>query len=141
MRGGFGHARQHLVHRERTGDPLGEVGEHLVWAGALTVHEPIRQPLESVARGLEDDRDQCCRDQRQDQIGLAARMNERADARDHRDVDDRDARAKCAVHQGPIDDQIDVVQPIAQDRDRHRGDECDQADQVHEAKEPVEAAD
>jgi hypothetical protein len=41
VRGGFGHARQHLVQRECGRDPVGEIGEHFVWARALAIHEAI----------------------------------------------------------------------------------------------------
>ena len=127
MRGGFGHARQHFVHRQRAGDPAREIGEHFVRAGALAIYEPIRQPLESLARRLEDDRDECCRDQRQHQIGLAADVRQRADARDYATYDDGDARAEATIDQRAIDHQIDVVQPVTKDRDRDRGDKGQQA--------------
>ncbi len=122
------HARQCLVGGVRFRDPLGELRQNLVGGRSLAVDEAIGDLLQSLTHGLERDRHDGGGEDRKKQVGLATSANEGADAHDDAHVDRCDEGRKGAVDQGAADDDVDVVQAVAKDRDRdrcresHRGD-------------------
>ena len=107
--GRFGHARQHLVDGQRLGHAPGELGQHLIRAGAMAVHDPVRQALHPLPHRLEGDRDRRGGQNRQSQARLATGADQRAHAHNQRDVYRSDQRRQRAVHQRAVDDQVDVV--------------------------------
>src|ERR1039457_691888 len=104
----------------RRGNLTREGGEHLVWGGALAVHEPVRDSLHTLTDRLKPDRDDDRRDDRQPQIRLTATANQCADADRDTDVDGGDEGGKDAVDQRSVDDDVDVVEMVFQDGNANR---------------------
>ena len=94
----------------------GEVGEHLVGRGPLPVHDPVRDQLGPAPQRLEQQRD------RQGRRGIeqrAARVTgERPDAHHDAGVNGRERRREQAIHDGAVDDDVDLVQAVLEDRER-----------------------
>ena len=107
------HPRQDVLAAVRLADVFGESRQDLVRRGALAVDHAVRGPLGAVPRRLERDRDDGRRHQREELRGA----DERADHDDDRHVHDRDERAEDPVDDRLADDDIDVVEPVFQDRD------------------------
>ena len=109
-----GRARQHVLHRVGPGHPVGELRENLVRGGPLSVHEPVREPPAPVADGLKGDRDDRCREDRQADVAL--RADDRADPHHDPHVDRGDDRSQGEVDEGLVDDHVDLVEAVAEDR-------------------------
>ena len=110
-----GHAWQDLVRCICLRDLARESGEHLVWGGAIPVHEPVGNLLDTLTNGLEPNRNDDRRDDRQPEIRLATATNQRADADRDTDVDGGDECRKDAVDEGSADDDVDVIEAVFQD--------------------------
>ena len=99
--------------------PPRQVGEHLIRGRPLPVHQPVRPPLQPLAHRLEGKGDERCGRDRQPQVG----SGEQGTNADHRgDVDRCDEHRQPQEHERPVDDDVDVVQPVFRDGDaeRHR---------------------
>ena len=93
----------------------------------------VRHPLRPSPGRLEQDSDRHRCGDRQD--GAPLPPDERTDARDHADIDGGERRSEQPVHDGAVDDHVDLVQPVLQDGDRERSrkaEEDDEADGVEE---------
>ena len=101
-----------MLARERLAHVRGESREDLVGRGALAVDHPVRGALRLLASGLERDRDDGGGDEREE----LRRPDERPDDHDDRDVHDRDERREQAVDDRLVDEEVDVVQAVLQDR-------------------------
>jgi hypothetical protein len=118
-------------------DPVGpghlfrEVGEHLVRGRPFPVDEAVRHTLRTASQRLEQERDRDGGHDRQKRASTAA--DQRPDPGDDADVHGREGRGEEAVHERAVDDDVDLVQAVLQDRDREgRGDaeEHDDGDDV-----------
>jgi len=106
---------------------LGEVGQHLIRRGPLAVHEAVREQPGPVPQGLEQQGDQDGRGDREDRAAPVSR--ERPDSQDDARVHGREGCREQAVDNGALDDDVDVVQPVLEDRGRHRGRDSDEHDE------------
>jgi hypothetical protein len=79
-----------------------------------------------VPHRLEQQGDRDSRGDRQDRAAAVSR--ERPDAQDDARVYGRKCRREQAVNDGAADDDVDVVQPVPEDRFRHRGRDPEQDD-------------
>jgi hypothetical protein len=62
------------------------------------------------------------RDDRRGHKGQAlGRADERAEHRHEQHVHGRDERRQAAIDDGPVDEDVDLVQPVPQDGDADRG--------------------
>ena len=118
----LGQAGQHLVHRERPGDPAGEVGQDLIGAGAPAVDEAVGEALQALPHGLEGHGHGRGSQEGQRQVGLATCAEQRADPRDDRDVRPGNEECQRPVDQRLVDDEIVLVEPVLEDRDAERAD-------------------
>ena len=119
-----GHARQHLVSGIRLRHLSGELTEHFVGCRSLSIDQPVGDPLQALPHRLKSHRHDDGRDDGQPEIGLATAAHQRPDANRDADVDSRDQRRQCAVHERSADDHVDVVQPVFEDRDADRSGDC-----------------
>ena len=117
-----GRARQHVLHRVRPGHPVGELRENLVRGGPLSVHEPVGEPPAPVPDRLEGDgHDRRGQDRQAD---VALRADDRADPHHDPHVDRGDDRGQGEVDEGLVDDHVDLVEAVAEDRQGcRRGDQ------------------
>jgi hypothetical protein len=84
----------------------------------LTVEQPVHAPLQSHPQRLEPDRDQPGGHQRDRQLGPLAQQRPQPAHDRHIPAHHRDREQ--SVHHGPVDQPVDVVQVVAQDRDPDR---------------------
>ncbi|TME44782.1 MAG: hypothetical protein E6I60_16335 [Chloroflexi bacterium] len=99
---------------------MGELRQHFVWRRTLAIDETIRQPLDPLADGLKYEGDHGGRRNGQRQVGLTSGTNEGADANHDPDVDRRDEGGECAIDQRSVENDVDFVEPVAQDGHHHR---------------------
>ena len=118
---------EHILQVESARHPFGEVRQHLVGRGSLAVHETVREPPRPGAQRLEQQGDRHRRSDRQRRTAPPA--DERPDPDDHADVHDRDPRREHAIDDGPIDDDVDLIEPVLQDGDRECGRHPDEHDE------------
>ncbi len=114
----LGHPRQDIVGGVGPRDPFGELGQHLVRGRAPPVHNAVRQSACPTAHRLERERDDPRGERGEQRAPALPRECPHAD--DDRHVHDRDERDECAEHHRLADDNVDVVQAVAHDRDRDR---------------------
>jgi hypothetical protein len=111
------HPREHVLDRQRLADPLRELRQHLVRSRALAVDEPVGEAARPVAERLEDQRDDRDRREHQD-VETGARVgHEVADADHEADVDEGDEAGEDREDDGLLDHDVEVVEPVFQDRD------------------------
>ena len=124
--GGAGQDGHHLGDRlvvvQLPGHVVGEVGQHLVGRGPLPVHQPVGDPAGPLPSGLEQQGDRDGRGDRQHRAALLP--GERPDAQHDPGVHGGQPGRDQAVDDGPVDDDVDLVQPVLQDPDRDRGREA-----------------
>ena len=113
------HPFQYVIERVRAGHPLREVGQHLVRRRSVAVDKPVRKILRATAQRLEEQRDGHGRGGREDGIADPV-SDQRPDPHHHDEVQAGESRGQQPVHDRAIDDHVDVVEPVPQDRDRDR---------------------
>ena len=97
-------------------DLAAEVGQRVVGRGPGSVGEPVGELHDPAAQRLEGHRDDSGRDHGgPEPVGLAAEQP--AHAHDQEDVAGRDDQRRHAVDDRAIDDHVDVVEPVPEDRD------------------------
>ena len=132
--GGAGQHRRHPLQCragvQLPGHVLREVGEHLVGRGPPPVHDPVRQKLRPAAKRLEQHRD---RQRRRHIEQRPARVtSKRPDPHHDQHVDRRQRRRQQPVPDGTVDDDVDLVQAVLQDRHRDsRGNPEQRDDRYH----------
>src|ERR1700730_9321344 len=119
-RGRFRHPRENFVWSERFRHPLGEIGHDLVRRGTLSVNKPVREVLHALANGLEGDGHDSSRNDREQEVWFTLRPDQAADPNDDAHVDRRNERGQRAEDDGPVDDDVDVVEAVLQDGDTDR---------------------
>ena len=113
---GLGHRGEQRVGRRALTEPAAEVGQRVVRRRARAVGEPVGEAHHRAAQRLERHRDDCCRDDRRPEpLDLPAEHG--SDPDDQGDVADRDEQRRHTEDDGPVDDQLHVVQPVPQDGD------------------------
>ena len=120
-------------------DPLRELREHLVRGRALPIDEPVGETLDALAHGLEGNRHDRGRGDRQWHVGLVARADERADPDHDGHVHGRDEPNQPDVEQRLVDDDVELVEPVLEHRE---GDGYGETDpQGHEHHRPGDVRD
>ena len=114
------HPRQQILRRVRAAESVGELRQHLVWGRSLPVDEMVGEALHPLAHGLEGDRHDAGRQDRERDVRLSAPADERSDPNHDRDIDTGDERGERTVDDGLVEDDVDVVQAVPQDRDADR---------------------
>ena len=117
-RHGIDERREHGVGPERRLEPMAELGDRARRLVACAVQEPVDAALEAIAQGRRGQR--AHRGRRGGDEPPLARPD-RADAEHERGVGAHDARAQRAVDERAVEDELDVVQPVADDRDPGQG--------------------
>ena len=126
-------AGQHGLGGRRHLEATSQAGNRRRRIVALAVEQVVDGALQPVAQRVEHERHQPRGDDRGADSHLLAQ--ERPRERDHDCVGAHDAGRQCAVEQCAIDDDVDLVQPVAQDRDA-RDDR--QGDEAEDARRPEE---
>jgi hypothetical protein len=90
-------------------------GEHLVGRRTAAVDRAVRPVLDTGAHRLEQHGDECGRPDRQGEVRRIA--DQRPDAHHRHGVQPGDERREGDEHDGPAEDEVDVVEPVAHDRD------------------------
>ena len=103
---------------------MAELGDRARRLVARAVQEPVDATLEAVAQG--------CRGQRADRGRRggdepALARPDRADAEHERGIGTHDARTQRPVHERAVEDEVDVVQPVADHRDPGHDGQCDRS--------------
>ena len=140
----LGHARQHVLGGVALGDPIREVGQHLVRRGAPAVHDPIREAAGALADRLERHREHRSRHEAERRVEPGS--DERTETADDPDVDHADRGRHDGGHDRFADHQVEVPEPVAEHGDPARGGDPDtdadqRADEAattnHAARAPV----
>ena len=76
----------------------------------MPVHEPIDDSLDAFAHRLKGDGDDSGHRERQDEVAAVGQI--RADQPDHDDIGSDDADGEDGVNEGPVDDEVEVVQAV-----------------------------
>jgi hypothetical protein len=95
--------------RPRRGHGSRERGQDLIGRGPAAVDQPVGQPPDAVASGLERQRDHTGGNNRQPQVRLPLRADQGADPHHDGQVDQREGGGEQPVDQGAADDPVDVV--------------------------------
>ena len=133
--GGLRDGRQDRVRGRRLGEAAAEVREGLVGLGSRAEGEPVGQPGDLPPERLEGERDQCRRQQGQPEPA-GPTCHQVPDRDDERGVaDPREGRAD-REDDGPVDDHLDVVEPVAQHRDREQDRQQQVGDVERERRRP-----
>ena len=119
------HVREELVDRWDLRDPVAELRHHLVRRGPPAVDEPVREPVEQGPGRLHGDGDQDRRAEPERLVGLVA--DQRSESDHDRAVDERDPECQPRVRDRLRDDDVHVVEAVAEDRQR-----CRSRDAEHE---------
>ena len=107
----------------------GEVGQGLVRRSPRAVDQAVREQLGAAPQRLEQQGD---RDRRGDREHRAAAVaHERPDAEHDAGVHPGGRGREQPVDHGAADNDVDVVQPVHQDREGHRGRDAEQRDELH----------
>ena len=88
-------------------------------AACLPYVSRLAKPQQVIAQGLERNRDGDRHDQREPE-SLGPVVERTADGDHDDDIRPHHEGGRSGEHHGPADDHIDVVEPVAQDRDRDR---------------------
>ena len=123
-----GHPRQQVLGGVGPRHPPGEVGEDLVGGGPAAIDQPVGQALDPCPHRLESDRHHRRGGDRQSQARPRAALRQRPEADHDRHVHTGDEHGERPVDEGLVDDDVDVVEVVAEDRDAD-GDR-DQRDRV-----------
>ncbi|HEY7926837.1 MAG TPA: hypothetical protein VIG86_05370 [Candidatus Dormibacteraeota bacterium] len=130
--GAFGenprHAGKHVIHGVALRDLFGELRQHLVRCRALSVDQPVGHPLHPLSHRLETDRNDRRGQDRQPQVGPATTTDQGPDADSDADVHRGDEDRQRTVDQGAADHDVDVVQPVLEDRHRGADGKCREPD-------------
>ena len=97
---------------------LAELGQHLIRRGALAVDDAIGEPPGAAERRLEEHGDHRRRRERERRV--AGGLHERADSADDERVHEHEERGEHGDDQRLADHDVDVVEPVLQDRDPDR---------------------
>src|SRR5437764_105026 len=92
-------------------DAVRETCQRLVGRRPVAVDELVRPTLNPLAYGLKGNSNQSCGEDRERQIELAARANERTNSHHDADIDDRDEHRQCAIYKRTVDHDVDLVKP------------------------------
>ena len=112
------HAVEEILLRKRFREMLAKLRERLVWRRPFAVDEPIGQALGPLPQRLEGEGNDGGGDEGQQE--LLAPANHCADAHHDHDVDGGDQDGQPAVDERLVDDDVDVIEAIAQHRDPDR---------------------
>ena len=129
------HPRQHILGGVGPGDASRELGEDLVRRRAPPVYDPVGDPPRQPDDRPEEEPD---RDRAQDREGVG--LDERLPHKDGEHEEDRDQHERHdRVQDGFLHDEVELVQAVAEDRDRARTREPDREDrEEHEEDQVVE---
>ncbi|KPV51090.1 hypothetical protein SE17_23210 [Kouleothrix aurantiaca] len=99
---------------------MAEPRQDAIRVAALAVHQLVDGALQAHAQRLEQHRHQAGRQQGHPHIALG--VEQRAQVGHHHNVQAEDAGRQRAIHQRAIDQNVDIVQAVAQDGNaqRHR---------------------
>ncbi len=104
-----------------------------------TVEAMVDGGLDAMAQGLEEGSNDQGGDDDGDTAVLADDApQERLQANDQANIDRRQDDRECAIDQGAVDDDVDIVEPVAQQGDpdgegeKDRQDRCNRCDEVME---------
>ncbi len=106
------------VGRQRLFQPLPQLGQRFEWFIPLAIQKAVDPTLQTGMDWLEEDSHQPGRQQRQQPVAL--RLEQDARPAHHQPVDQQDNASHDAIDQGAIDDDVDVVQPVARHGHGHR---------------------
>ena len=96
-------------------------------AAFVPVHQPVHAALQRRAQRLNEKGDEPGRDEREPEVG--ALLYERGETADEEHVDRHDAHGQAAVDERAIDQEIDVVEAVAEDRDADREREAEDGEE------------
>ena len=114
---------------------MGELGQNLVGCRALPIDEPIGHALDPLAHGLEGDGDHGRRRDRQPQVGLAARADQRPNADHDADIHRADECGQRPIDQCAVEHDVDLVEAVTQDGHGHRARDTERETQKQEGPE------
>ena len=112
-----GHAGQEVLRRYRPGHAGGELRQDLVGGGPPAVHQSVGQSLHPVLDRSEGQGHHRCGQDGQSQVGLGPLADQRSDPHHDGHVHRGDEPGQGPVDQGLVDDDVDVVQVVLEDRD------------------------
>ena len=112
--------RDRVLDGVRPTDPFTQLGQDLFRRGALAVHEPVREPVRPIPGRLEGDGDDRGPEDRQGEVRIVSATQGCTDAGHDPDEHGGDEQGERAEDQGPVDDHVDVVEAVLQDRHARR---------------------
>ena len=107
-----------VLHGVRTGHLVRELRKHLVRRGPLAVDQPVGEPLGPIPNRVEGQGDQGRGPEGKERV--PSRADGCPDTDDHRHIHGREEGSEKAVDDGLVDDHVDLVQAVAQDRQGRR---------------------
>ena len=123
LAGGSRDGRQQLVGRGAAADPCAEVGERVVRRGPVPVRQAVGDPEDPASQRLERQRHDHRGQQRPPEPASGRVLHGATQQHDQADVTDGDERRGDREDHGPADDDLDLVEPVAQHRHRDADDE------------------
>ena len=133
-----GHLGQEVVSRVAGPDAIGELGKDFIGRGALAEHQPVGEMLSAGPHRLEGHRDHHGGQKGEERVGAGA-DDGGPDPNNQRRIHQRDEHRQGPHHDRPVDDEVDVVEPVLQDGDP-RADRHGHDAQVEEDIEPPRIA-
>ncbi len=132
-----GHPDGQILVGVELGHPPAEVGQHLVRAGAPAVNQPVRQPLQTAAHRLEDERKNRCHDEGDGAVGRRLRTDPGADGHDQHQVDGTDQYHQRGIDEGAPQEDADVIEVVTENRDPDRRRQRGEAERQRNAADRV----
>ena len=120
------HAGEHVVDRVRLADPLGKLREDLERGGSLAVHDPVGELPRAVPCGIEGEEEG---DGRGDRPEAGQRRGS-----EQQEIEGGQCDRHDRIDRRLLDDQVEVVEPVPQNRHRGRDREPHE-DRCHEREE------
>jgi hypothetical protein len=111
LREGFDDRLQSRIGRKHRFKALAEVGEHGRWIITIPIHQAVDTALQPPAHRLEEHGDHSRREERNHEVDAALLEVIREEPHDQ-DVEQHGTGGKYAVHQGAIDDRVDLPQLV-----------------------------